>query len=90
VREPREYRQGHIEGAELFPLRRLLDAPPDVGTGDVVLVFTTGRRSTRAAHLLRSPGAPRVRVLDGGMRAWEAEGYLAAVEPGARAAGGIP
>ncbi|RME50939.1 MAG: STAS domain-containing protein, partial [Caldilineae bacterium] len=82
VREPREFRKGHIPEAQLHPLGKLLtgdrlDLPPDT---PVVLVCRTNRRSLRAAHALRERGWQDIRVLEGGMQAWEAAGLLEAVE----------
>lgn len=80
VREPREFKNGHISAAQLVPLPQLLDDPPDVPTDSlVVLVCRGGRRSTRAAHALRSAGYDHAMVLEGGMLAWQAAGLLEAV-----------
>lgn len=81
VREPREYKQGHIPQAQLAPLSTLLKEPPDL-TNDrpVVLVCRTGRRSARAASLIKANGSQGVAVLEGGMLAWEAAGLLEAID----------
>jgi SulP family sulfate permease len=82
VREPREFAQGHVPQAENVPLPRLLDAL-DTGTGlagdGLVLVCRGGRRSRDAAAVLQARSADDVRVLDGGMLAWESTGLLTAV-----------
>lgn len=81
VREPREFKRGHISGARLIPLPTLLSKPPDLPEDRrVVLVCRSGRRSTRAAYQLRDRGRDNVIVLGGGMRAWDAAGLLEAVE----------
>jgi SulP family sulfate permease len=81
VREPREYRNGHIPEAQLIPLPRLLsnsdELPPDK---PIVLVCQSGRRSTRAAQFLMSKGCQNVQVLQGGMLEWRTQGLLKAVE----------
>lgn len=81
VREPREYRRGHIPEAELIPLLRLMQdgvtLPPN---RDIVLVCRSSRRSRRAAYTLQKMGAMHVRVLEGGMIAWEAAGLLEALD----------
>jgi SulP family sulfate permease len=83
VREPREYRQGHIPGAELLPLYELLTNPDQVSRDrPIVLVCRSGRRSERAAAALMSRGFDRVTILSGGMLAWEASDLLMAVEFG--------
>jgi sulfate permease, SulP family len=81
VREPREFHQGHIPGAELVPLRELLleeiKFPND---RQIIFVCRSGRRSRRAAYTLQRLGGMNVAILDGGMLAWEAAGLLEAVE----------
>lgn len=80
VREPREYRHGHIQQAESVPLSQILSTdikfPPD---RQIVLVCRSGRRSRRAAAALQNVGCMNVAVMRGGMQAWEAEGLLEAV-----------
>ena len=69
VREPHEFKQGHIPQAQLMPLSQLLtktsSLPKDCLT---VFVCRGGRRSTPAVHLLRRQGYQNVVVLQGGMR----------------------
>lgn len=88
VREPREFRQGHIPQALNIPLLKLLQNPaqalrlvPD--EAPIVLVCRTGRRSRRALAALQSasPSAYKeVRILAGGMVAWESAALLEAVD----------
>lgn len=81
VREPREYRKGHIPQAAHVPFGKLEQAEGDLPDDrDLVLVCRSGRRSTHAAQLLRDKGYDNVAVLDGGTQAWEAADLLAAVE----------
>lgn len=81
VREPREYRRGHIPEATLIPLVKILtegvSLPEDA---PIVLVCRGGRRSRRAAYALQQNGRRNVAILQGGMVAWEAAGLLEAVE----------
>lgn len=81
VREPREFRQGHIPQARLMPLPEL---PTQIGDlpheTAIVLVCRSGRRSQRAAALLAGEGYNQITILQGGMLAWEAERLLEAVE----------
>ncbi|MCB0153738.1 MAG: STAS domain-containing protein [Anaerolineae bacterium] len=83
VREPREFMRGHIPEAELIPFPKLLtngaNLPPDE-TVELIFVCRGGRRSTRAAHILQNRGRRNVRVLQGGMLAWEAAGLLEAID----------
>ncbi|HKZ85272.1 MAG TPA: SulP family inorganic anion transporter [Anaerolineae bacterium] len=88
VREPREFKQGHIPQAQLVPLPKLLTAAPGDREGspllprdrDIVLVCRTGRRSMRAAATLQLHGYRRLRILGGGILAWEAAGLLEALD----------
>jgi SulP family sulfate permease len=80
VREPREFRQGHVPQAKMIPLPQLLadglELPRD---RTIVLVCRGGRRSTRAAFTLREQGHDNVVVLQGGMLSWESAGLLDAI-----------
>lgn len=81
VREPREFKQGHIPQAQLMPLPKiLLDGSGLASDQDIVLVCRSGRRSTRAAQVLQNRGHQHVRILRGGMLAWEAAGLLEAID----------
>jgi SulP family sulfate permease len=81
VREAREYRQSHVPEAQLVPLTTLLGKVSEL-PDDRLIVFVCrgGRRSTRAASLVKNQGYEEVAVLQGGMLAWEAANLLAAVD----------
>lgn len=80
VREPREFRQGHVPGARNLPLAELFAGPCELPRDrPIVLVCRSGRRSARAAALLTSQGYTDPLVLAGGMLAWEAENLLAVI-----------
>lgn len=81
VREPREFQQGHIPQAQLIPLLDLVSKKTDLPHDrEIVLVCRSGRRSQRAAYLLKEKNGSKVRVLKGGMLAWEAAKLLEAVD----------
>ena len=81
VREPREFKRGHIPQAELVPLPKLLTTAPALPHDrDIVLVCRTGRRSARAAAALQHHGYRRLHILRGGILAWEAAGLLEALD----------
>lgn len=81
VREPREFRQGHIIEAESIPLARILANEIDIAKEQpIVLVCRSGRRSRRAAAALQQAGYTNITVLQGGMQAWEAATLLEAVD----------
>lgn len=80
VREPREFKQNHIPQARLVPLPKVLTETQALPADrDLVFVCRSGRRSSRAAYVLQARGYRRIRILQGGMLAWEAAGLLEAV-----------
>jgi SulP family sulfate permease len=82
VREPREFRRGHVPNSQLLPLPKLLSEPVDLPHDKpIILTCRTGRRSARAASELHRQGYEDVFVLEGGIMAWEAAKLLEAVEP---------
>jgi SulP family sulfate permease len=77
VRQPREFRTGHIRGAEPVPLARLAHLAPDLPRDrEVVCICRTGRRSRAAARQLGKAGV-RAFNLEGGMLAWYRAGLPA-------------
>lgn len=71
VRQPWEYRIGHIERSVLVPLDTLPYRLSELeGQETIVTVCHHGVRSIRAAKLLREAGFPHARSLEGGMAAW--------------------
>ena len=82
VREPREYKRGHIPGAELVPLPKILSREHTIEIGgnyQIVFICRSGRRSRRAVRCLVD-GRKNIRILDGGMLAWESAGLLEAID----------
>lgn len=79
VREPREYDRAHIPESRSAPLPQLLKDSQIPPREPVVLVCRGGRRSRRAAAVLRQRGFHNVRALSGGMQAWERDNLLEAV-----------
>ncbi len=81
VREPEEYRAGHLPGATLLPLRELMDRAAELPRDRrIVLVCRSGRRSARALHWLSEMGFERVYNLKGGTLSWRAAGLPIIVE----------
>ncbi|MEV3999630.1 rhodanese-like domain-containing protein [Streptomyces halstedii] len=77
VRTSGEFRTSHIPGAYNVPLDTLREHRMELGRHldeDVVLVCRSGARAARAEEALAEAGLPNLRVLDGGMMAWEASG----------------
>ncbi len=75
VREPSEWRQGHVARARHIPLgslaSRLAEVPRD---RDVLLICRSGNRSGSAQRLLQQHGYERVFNVSGGMTAWTRAG----------------
>jgi rhodanese-related sulfurtransferase len=77
VRTPAEYETAHIPGAYNVPLDTLREHRDEIATHldqNVVLVCRSGQRATQAEKALAATGLPHVRVLTGGMLAWERTG----------------
>lgn len=70
VREPSEYRQGHIPGSVLIPLSSLATRMRELPTDQlIVAVCRSGNRSGMATGLLRQAGYKALNMV-GGMNAW--------------------
>ena len=81
VREPREFKHMRILQAQSIPLFTLLsDFSQIQKDAPTIFVCHGGRRSTRATYLFNKQGFENVRVLQGGMLAWEAACLLEAIE----------
>lgn len=77
VRTPGEFRTAHIPGSYNVPLDTLREHRAELLTHldeNVVLVCRSGARAAQAEQALAEAGLPNLRVLDGGMMAWEASG----------------
>jgi rhodanese-related sulfurtransferase len=82
VREPVEWRHGHIDGARHIPLREVPQRLDEVPTGlQVLVVCKVGARSAQAAGYLVQNGVDAVN-LDGGLLEWEAAGRPLVSESG--------
>jgi SulP family sulfate permease len=81
IREPREFKRGHIPQAESIPIFKLIsDASQIPQIRQVVLVCRSGRRSKRAIHMLNKHGYTNLRILEGGMLAWEDARLMEAID----------
>ncbi|WP_395359227.1 rhodanese-like domain-containing protein [Streptomyces sp. YH02] len=75
VRTPGEFRTVHIPGSYNVPLDTLREHRAELLSHldeDVVLVCRSGARAAQAEQALAGAGLPNLRVLAGGMNAWEA------------------
>ncbi len=71
VREPQEFKRGHILGARNIPVtqmrQRLIEMRKDK---PVYLYCQSGSRAARAAQLLHKKGYEDINVLKGGFKKW--------------------
>ncbi len=75
VRTPTEFETAHIPGAYNVPLDLLREHRAELLNHldeDVVLVCRSGARAIEAEQSLAQAGLPNLRILDGGMLAWQA------------------
>ncbi len=70
VRQPEEYVNGHVAGAELIPLGDVVAQLDEIPTDQPVYVICqTGVRSLKAVQFLRAQGYDATSVA-GGTKAW--------------------
>ena len=70
VRQPDEFRTGHISGAKLIPLNELHRKMNELPKGrEIVCICATGNRSASASKMLMKEGFDVLNV-QGGMLAW--------------------
>ena len=77
VRTPAEFETAHIPGSYNVPLDNLREHRDELRRhldDDVVLVCRSGNRAEQAEKAFAAVGLPGLRVLEGGMVAWEGSG----------------
>lgn len=77
VRTPGEFETVHIPGSYNVPLDLLREHREELRAHldeQVVLICRTGRRAVEAEQALAAAGLPNLRLLDGGIVAWQAAG----------------
>ncbi|RAN98409.1 putative adenylyltransferase/sulfurtransferase M oeZ [Micromonospora saelicesensis] len=75
VRTPAEFETSHIPGSYNVPLDLLKEHREELRRHldeDVVLICRSGARATQAEQTLAGVGLPNLKVLDGGILAWQA------------------
>jgi sulfur-carrier protein adenylyltransferase/sulfurtransferase len=71
VREQNEWDIGHIEGAKLIPVGTIANRLNELNPSDDIVVYCkSGKRSQRAADILKQSGFNKVTNLKGGILAW--------------------
>lgn len=75
VRQPEEFRAGHVPGAVSIPMGEVRDRVADVpqGDGPVYVMCKAGARSQKAAEFYAEQGIEVINV-DGGATAWNQAG----------------
>jgi len=74
VRQPEEFRSGHISGAKLIPLHELRSRQNELPKDrQIVCICASGSRSSSAARTLAGAGY-NVLNMSGGMSAWARSG----------------
>jgi rhodanese-related sulfurtransferase len=77
IREPAQYKAGHILGARNTPLAGLEKSAADLSrfkNRAVIVYCADGRRGGRALEVLRRAGFNQLSQLDGGFAAWQQAG----------------
>ena len=76
VREPDEYRRGHVPGAELLPVATVLARREELDHDkDLIFVCAVGQRSALACEMAAAVGLTRLYNLEGGTDAWAKAGH---------------
>lgn len=71
VRTAEEYEQGHIPGAELFPINKLDNQIGNLEKDQsYLMVCRSGNRSTQASEMLVKNGFTHIYNLEQGMNGW--------------------
>lgn len=75
VRDPEEFRQGHIAGSVNIPLRELVDRSEELKGKErpVVLVCKNGTQTGAAGKQLRARGVEDLWRISGGLTAWRGD-----------------
>ncbi|AZP14795.1 DUF2892 domain-containing protein [Streptomyces aquilus] len=77
VRTPGEFRTAHITGSYNVPLDTLREHRAELRhhlDEDVILICRSDARAAQAEQALAEAGLPNLRILDGGVLAWETAG----------------
>jgi rhodanese-related sulfurtransferase len=76
VREPGEFAEGHIKGAVLVPMGKIPHHAQTIAESGVpvVVVCRSGARASSCESALKQAGTTDVKVLAGGVLAWQRAG----------------
>jgi len=80
VREPHEFKAGHIPGSVNLPLSRFSPSElPATSDKTAIIVCQAGARSRKALHQALAAGRTDLKHYPGGMAEWRARGRSVAV-----------
>ncbi|WPD20868.1 MAG: rhodanese-like domain-containing protein [Candidatus Electrothrix scaldis] len=83
VRQPSEYRSGHIPGAKLIPVAEMTERSKEIDPTKPTIVYCAiGGRSRVAAQMLAGKGFSKVINMAGGFKAWNDDTAFGAEETG--------
>lgn len=74
VREPDEFRAGHIPGALLFPVGEIAERIDELPVGNLLIYCRSGARAQHAAELIAAVRGEDIRLVGGSFMAWERQG----------------
>lgn len=76
VREPHEYKGGHIPNAQLIPVASVFTRREELSRDkDIIFVCAVGQRSALACEMAAAAGLTRLYNLEGGTEAWKKAGH---------------
>jgi rhodanese-related sulfurtransferase len=72
VRDPNEYKTGHIQGARNIPLTQIASAANGIPKDkETYLICATGLRSAQATRILKKKGFTNLNNVAGGLKNWK-------------------
>lgn len=75
VRDPHEYESGHVPGAQLLPVKTLMERHNELPKGkQIIFVCGVGQRSALACEMAAALGYSGLYNLEGGTEAWKKAG----------------
>ena len=76
VRQPNEYKEGHIAGTALITLDALMKRSGELSEDDpIIFICGVGERSAVACEIAAAVGREKIYNMQGGMDAWAKKGY---------------
>ncbi|MCX8021290.1 MAG: rhodanese-like domain-containing protein [Syntrophorhabdaceae bacterium] len=90
VRQPEEYKEGHIPGATLIPLPELPDRLNEIDRDKTIVVYCrSGRRSLAASQLISNVIEKDIYNMEGGILAWSGLKSKGTIDEGIKIFAGV-